>query len=85
MVVWLCLRKKGPYLLEIHTEHLWMKYDIWDLIQINTEGARWLGVQIWQDWLHFDGHQGWVMGTWRPGLLYSCICLKLPLINNNKN
>lgn len=62
-----------------------MKYDIWDLIQINTEGARWLGVQIWQDWLHFDGHQGWVMGTWRfLGLLYSCICLKLPLINNNK-
>ena len=44
-----------------------------------------MGVQIWQDWLHFDGHQGWVMGIRRfLGLLYFCICLKLSLINNNK-
>lgn len=62
-----------------------MKYDIWDLIQINTEGARWLGVQIWQDWLHFDGHprlgNGYMEIPWATLFLYM---FEVHLINNNK-
>ena len=42
---------KRSYLLQIHTEYLWMKLYVCDLLQNNKGWGEMVGVDVKQDWL----------------------------------